>query len=85
MMKIVKLVVYQRQPKPVPKQNENKASKAGERVFLDVVRPITPSSVDGFRYFVTLVDEYSSHSCVNFMQHKNQALPKFKEYLFETA
>ena len=33
---------------PVPKQNENKASKAGERIFTDVVGPITPLGVDGF-------------------------------------
>ena len=64
---------------PVPKQNENKASKAGERVFTDVVGPIMPSSVDGFRYFVTFIDDYSSHVCVKFMRHKNQALRKFKE------
>ena len=52
---------------PVPKQNENKASKAGERVITDVVGPITPPpSVDGFRYFVTFIDDYSSHACVKF-------------------
>ena len=70
---------------PVPKQNENKASKAGERVFTDVVGPITPSSVDGFRYFVTFIDDYSSHVCVKFMRHKNQALQKFKEYIAENG
>ena len=66
---------------PVPKQNGNKASKAGERVFTDVVGPITPSSLDGFRYFVTFIDDYSSHACVKFMRHKNQALQKFEEYI----
>ena len=70
---------------PVPKQNENKASKAGERVFTDVVGPITPSSVDGFRYFVTLIDEYSSYACVKFVRHKNEALQKFKKYLAENG
>ena len=70
---------------PVPKQNENKASKAGERVFTGVVGPITPSSVDGFPYFVTFIDDYSSHACVKFMRHKNQALQKFKEYIAENG
>ena len=71
---------------PVPKQNENKASKAGERVFTVVVGPITPSIVDGFRYFVIFIDDYySSHACVKFMRHKNQALQKFKEYLAENG
>ena len=68
---------------PVPKQNENKTSKTRERVFSDVVGPITASSKDGFRYFVTFIDEYSSHACVKFMHHKNQVLQKFKEYIAE--
>ena len=68
---------------PVPEQNEDKASNAGERVFTDVVGPITPSSVNGFRYFFTFIDDYSSHACVKFMRHKNQALQKFKEYIAE--
>ena len=70
---------------PVPKQNENKTSKAGETVSTDVVGPIMPSSVDGFRYFVGLIDDYSSHACVKFMWHKNQALQKYKEYLAENG
>ena len=68
---------------PVPKQFENKATNARERVFNDVVGPIIPSSKDGFRYFVTFVDEYSSHACVKFMRHKNHVLQKFKEYIAE--
>ena len=60
-------------------------TKAGERVFIDVVGPITPSSVDGFGNFVIFMDEYSSHACVRFMRHKNQALQKFKEYLAENG
>ena len=70
---------------PVPKQNENKASKAGERVFTYVVGPITPSNVDGFCYFVTFIDDYSSYACVKFMRHKNQALQKVKEYIAENG
>ena len=70
---------------PVAKQKENKASKARERVFTDVVGPIAPSSVDGFRYFVTFIDDYSSHACVKFMRHKNEALQNFKEYIAENG
>ena len=68
---------------PVPKRNENKASKAHERVVSDVVGPITPSSKDGYRYFVTFIDEYSSHACVKFIRHKSEVLQKFKEYIAE--
>ena len=43
--------------------------------------PVTPSSVDGFRYFVTFIDEYSSHECGKFMRTKNEVYRKFKDYL----
>ena len=36
-------------------------------------------------YFVTFYDDYSSHACVKFMRHKNQALHKFKEYIAENG
>ena len=85
MLKNVKLGVQQKQPKLPFQNNENKASKAGERVFTDVVGPITPSSVDGFRSSVTFFDDYSPHACVKFMRHKNQALQRFKEYLVENG
>ena len=65
---------------PVPKQTENKASRPLERVFTDVVGPITPPSADSFRYFVTFIDDHSSHACVNFMRNKNEVYQKFKEY-----
>ena len=85
-MNNVKLVVYQKQPKlPFQSKMKKKASKAGERVFTDVVGPITPSSVDRFPYVVTFINDYSSHASVKFMRHKNQALLKFKEYLAENG
>ena len=54
------------------KQTENKSPKPLETVFFDFVGPITASGVDGFRYFVTFIDEYSSHACANFIRDKNQ-------------
>ena len=66
---------------PVPKQTENKGSRPLARDFTDVVGPITPSSVDGFRYFVTFIDEHSSYACVKFLRNKNEVYQKFKEYL----
>ena len=59
---------------PVPNQNENEASKGAEIVFTNVVGPISLSSVDGFCYFVTFIEDCTSHAYVKFMQHRNQAL-----------
>ena len=69
----------------VPIQKENKASKAGEGIITDVVGPMTPSGIDGFRSFVNLIDEYSSYACVMFMRHKNQELQNFKKYHAENG
>ena len=70
---------------PVPKQTENKASRPLERIFTDVVGPITPSSVDGFRYFVTFIDEQSSRAYVKFMRNTNEVYQNFKEYHAENG
>ena len=46
---------------PVPNEIKNREWKRLELVFTDIVGPITRSSVDGFRYFVTFIDENSYH------------------------
>ena len=38
-----------------------------------------------FRYFVTYIDDYSSHAYAKFLRHKNQALQNFEEYLAENG
>ena len=50
-----------------PKQSENEASKAREIILNHAVGPITPSSADACRYFVTFIDENSSHACLKFL------------------
>ena len=85
MIKNVRFVVQQNQPK-LPFQYKMKTKhQMQENDFFDVVGPITPSSVDRFCYFVTLIDDFSSHACVTFMRHKNQALQKFQECLAENV
>lgn len=43
------------------------------RVYSDLVGPIETESVRGFRFFVTLLDEYSVHSLVRFVKRKSMA------------
>jgi transposase InsO family protein len=50
------------------------------RLHMDLVGPITPPSVSGFKYFFTLVDQYSSFKFVRFLKSKSDALEEFKKF-----
>ncbi|MBW0536664.1 hypothetical protein O181_076379 [Austropuccinia psidii MF-1] len=46
-------------------------------VHLDLVGPITPSSVSGFCYFLTIVDQATSFKIVQLLKHKSDAFDQF--------
>ena len=71
--------------KPVPKETQNKAQKLLELVYSDILGPFEVLSLNGSRYAITFVDEYSKYSVVKFMSKKSQALEKFKEYVAESG
>jgi transposase InsO family protein len=50
------------------------------RLHLDLVGPITPTSVSGFKYFLTIVDQYSSFKFVRFLKLKSDTLQEFKKF-----
>ncbi|KRX30474.1 Retrovirus-related Pol polyprotein from transposon TNT 1-94, partial [Trichinella sp. T9] len=39
------------------------------------------ASVGGARYFLSFIDDFSRKSFVYFLKHKNEALPKFKDFI----
>ena len=45
--------------KPVPKVSDNKATQKLERVYSDVIGPVSPSSIGGNRYAINFKDEFS--------------------------
>jgi transposase InsO family protein len=49
------------------------------RLHLDLVGPVNPSLVSGFRYFLTFIDQFSSFKFVQFLKKKDDALPEFKK------
>ena len=67
--------------KPVPKVSDNKATQKLERVYSDVIGPVSPSSIGGNRYVISFIDEFSGYAVVKFMKYKTQALQTFKEYV----
>ena len=71
--------------KPVPKETQNKAQKPLELVYSHILGPFEVPSLNGSRYTITFVDEYSKYSVVKFMSKKSEALEKFKEYVAESG
>lgn len=69
----------------VPKLNESRATKSLERVYSDIMGPINPSSIHGFRFIVTFIDDYSSFGVVKFLKHKSEVLSKFKEFVAQNG
>ena len=67
--------------KPVPKMSDNKATLKLERVYSDVIGPVSPSSIGGNRYAISFIDEFSGYAIVNFMKYQTQALQTFNEYV----
>jgi transposase InsO family protein len=50
-------------------------------LHLDLVGPVNPSSVSGFQYFLTCVDQFLSFKFVRFLKSKGDALGEFKKLL----
>ena len=69
--------------KPVSKLSDNRAKQTLERVHSDVLGPVNPSSINGFRYAVTFVDDFSRYANVKFLRYKSEVLEMFKEYIAE--
>ncbi|KAM1500447.1 hypothetical protein ACFX10_023002 [Malus domestica] len=54
-----------------------------EIVHTDLCGPMRTKTHRGMKYFVTFIDDYSRYGYVYFLQHKNEALEKFKEFKAE--
>ena len=67
--------------KSVPKVSDNKATQKLERVYSDVIGPVSPSSIGGNRYAISFIDEFSGNAIVKSMKYKTQALQTFKQYV----
>ncbi|MBW0536871.1 hypothetical protein O181_076586 [Austropuccinia psidii MF-1] len=49
-------------------------------IHLDVVGPINPSSNTGFKYFLTIVDQFTSFKSVMFLKAKSEAFDEFVKW-----
>ena len=62
-----------------------KASQILEVVHTDIVGPISPVSLGGFRYGLSFVDDYSGMIHIYLMKKKSDPLYATKKYLADTA
>ncbi|MBW0462470.1 hypothetical protein O181_002185 [Austropuccinia psidii MF-1] len=59
------------------KSHFDKVEKSLDCLHLDLVGPISPPSVSGHCYFLTVVDQYTSFKFVKFLKNKLDALHEF--------
>ncbi|XP_003377993.1 retrovirus-related Pol polyprotein from transposon TNT 1-94 [Trichinella spiralis] len=52
-----------------------------ELVHSGICGPLQVAFVGGARYFLSFIDDFSRKSFVYFLKHKNEALPKFKDFI----
>ena len=68
--------------RPFPAK-DNRTNALLELVHADVCGPINIIGRGGYKYFVTLTDDYSRYGYVYLMQYKLEAFKKFKEFRAE--
>jgi hypothetical protein len=66
---------------PFPTKATRRATRPLELVHMDVWGPIGTPSMDGYRYFLLIVDDYSRHLWVRLMKGKHEAFHHFKDYV----
>ena len=60
--------------KPVPKEVQTKAQKALELVYSDILGPFEVASLNGSKYAVTFIDEYTKYSVLKYMSNKEEII-----------
>ncbi|KRY64885.1 Retrovirus-related Pol polyprotein from transposon TNT 1-94, partial [Trichinella pseudospiralis] len=66
---------------PFPKSATKRSKEVLELVHSDICGSMQVASVGGARYFLSFIDDFSRKSFVYFLKHKNEALPKFKDFI----
>ena len=49
-------------------------------IHSDVCGPTFVNSLEGSRYYVTFIDDYTRHTSVHFMKTNDEVLEKFKTF-----
>ena len=60
--------------------SERKAKGILEIIHFDVCGPMSSSSLSGYVYYVSLIDDFSTKTWIYFMKNKDEVFNKFKEF-----
>ena len=66
--------------KPFPTVGEIRSTRKLQLVHSDVCGPMQTRSIEGAKYFVMFIDDYTRCCTVYFMKHKSEVLDKLKEF-----
>jgi transposase InsO family protein len=64
---------------PFPKR-DSKAEGTLELIHSDVCGPMPSSSISGYVYYVSFIDDYSRKTWIYFLNSKDEVFSKFKEF-----
>lgn len=68
-----------KQPRcPIPKKSTWRAKEVLECIHSDICGPISPTSINGLRYILCFIDDYSRKAWVYFLKEKSDAFNQFK-------
>jgi transposase InsO family protein len=64
-----------------PKTGRKRASRILEIVHSDVCGPFPVRAIGGYRYFVTFIDDFTSHTTTYLLKKKSEVFEKLKEFI----
>lgn len=73
-------IVGKQSRKPFSVGEERRSTRVLELIHSDVCGPVTPVGVDGEKYFVTFIDDWSRFTVVCLISSKDQVVDVFREY-----
>ena len=65
---------------PFPKQARHRAREPMERIHTDIAGPVTPESIDGYKYVCTFTDDATRYSAVEVMRYKSDFFKLFADF-----
>jgi len=58
----------------------NRSDNVLELIHTDICGPITPTSMGGYKYFITFIDDYSRFGWIDLLQENSSSLDAFKSF-----
>lgn len=66
---------------PFYKIDYPKSKRIGDLIYTDIGGPITPSTLFGEKYYLTIIDDYSHFTEVYTLRYKSEAIDYLKDYI----